>query len=171
MIESRMSDVMQRPWGSRSLSHQLLCNSILLCSSIRRIQSGFPQTCIQRSSAHNPLPLRWPKLTLTLRRAILSHFTLSSFKSPQLRMGASFLRELPPMGLCKMCVCVCVCVCMHACAFMLGCVQLFVTSMGCGPPGSSVCEIFQARTVEWFAISFSRETSQPRDRTCISCVP
>ena len=106
---------MQRPWGSRSLSHQLLCNSILLCSSIRRIQSGFPQTCIQRSSAHNPLPLRWPKLTLTLRRAILSHFTLSSFKSPQLRMGASFLRELPPMGLCKMCVCVCVCVCMYAC--------------------------------------------------------
>ena len=32
-------------------------------------------------------------------------------------------------------------------------------------PGSSVNGILQARILEWVAISFSRESSQPRDRT------
>ena len=31
------------------------------------------------------------------------------------------------------------------------------------PPGSSDHGIFQARILEWIAISFSRESSQPRD--------
>ena len=35
--------------------------------------------------------------------------------------------------------------------------------MDCNPPGSSVHEIFQARILEWVAISFSRGSSQPRD--------
>ena len=35
-------------------------------------------------------------------------------------------------------------------------------------PGSSVQGISQARTLEWFAISFSRGSSPPRDGTCIS---
>ena len=35
----------------------------------------------------------------------------------------------------------------------------------CNPPGSSVHEISQARILEWVAISFSRGSSQPRDRT------
>ena len=39
----------------------------------------------------------------------------------------------------------------------------------CSPPGSSVHEIFQARILEWVAISFSRGSSQPRDRTQVSC--
>ena len=34
--------------------------------------------------------------------------------------------------------------------------------MDCSPPGSSVHGIFQARTTEWVAISFSRESSWPR---------
>ena len=37
------------------------------------------------------------------------------------------------------------------------------------PPGSIAHWIFQARILEWIAISFSR-SSRPRDRTCISCV-
>ena len=37
-------------------------------------------------------------------------------------------------------------------------------------PGSSVCEIFQARILEWVAISSSRGLTWPRDQTCISCV-
>ena len=41
--------------------------------------------------------------------------------------------------------------------------------MDCNPPGSSVHEIFQARILEWVAISFSRGSSQPRDRTQVSC--
>ena len=42
--------------------------------------------------------------------------------------------------------------------------------MVCSPPGSSVHEISQARIPEWADISFSRESSRPRDRTCISCI-
>ena len=42
--------------------------------------------------------------------------------------------------------------------------------MDCSPPGSSVCGILQARILEWVAIPFSRESSQPRDQICISFV-
>ena len=37
-------------------------------------------------------------------------------------------------------------------------------------PGSAVHGIFQARILEWAAISFSRGSSQPRDQTCVSCI-
>ena len=40
--------------------------------------------------------------------------------------------------------------------------------MDYSPPGSSVHGIFQARILEWVAISFSRGSSQPRDRTQLS---
>ena len=39
----------------------------------------------------------------------------------------------------------------------------------CSPPVSSVHGIFQARILEWIAISFSRESSQPRDQTHVPC--
>ena len=43
--------------------------------------------------------------------------------------------------------------------------------MDCSLPGSSVHGIFQARVLEWVAISFfSRESSQPRDQTQGSCI-
>ena len=38
----------------------------------------------------------------------------------------------------------------------------------CSLPGSSVQGILQARILEWVAISFSRESSRPRDRTLVS---
>ena len=38
------------------------------------------------------------------------------------------------------------------------------------PPGSSVHGIFQARILEWVAISFSRGSSWPRDWTCVSYI-
>ena len=40
----------------------------------------------------------------------------------------------------------------------------------CSLPGSSVREILQARILEWVAISFSRGSSRPRDRTRVSCI-
>ena len=40
----------------------------------------------------------------------------------------------------------------------------------CSPPGSPVHGISQARILEWVAISSSRGSSWPRDRTHISCV-
>ena len=42
--------------------------------------------------------------------------------------------------------------------------------MDCSLPGSSVHEIFQPRVLEWVAISFSRGSSQPKDRTQASCI-
>ena len=40
----------------------------------------------------------------------------------------------------------------------------------CSLPGSSDHGIFQARVLEWVAISFSRGSSQPRDRTQVFCI-
>ena len=42
--------------------------------------------------------------------------------------------------------------------------------LDCSPPGSSVHEIFQAKILEWFAISFSRASSQPRNQTWVSFI-
>ena len=41
-------------------------------------------------------------------------------------------------------------------------------TMDCSLPHSSIHGIFQARVLEWVAISFSRGSSQPRDRTQVS---
>ena len=38
----------------------------------------------------------------------------------------------------------------------------------CSPPGSSVRGVLQERILEWVAISFSRGSSQPRDRAQVS---
>ena len=42
--------------------------------------------------------------------------------------------------------------------------------MDCSLPGFSVRGIFQARVLEWVAISFSRGSSQARDPTQVFCV-
>ena len=51
--------------------------------------------------------------------------------------------------------------------------QLCVTlwdPMDCSPPVSFVRGILQARILEWVAISFSRGSPWPRDRTHVSCI-
>ena len=42
--------------------------------------------------------------------------------------------------------------------------------MDCSPSDFSVHRILQARILEWVAISSSRESSQPRDQTHVSCI-
>ena len=42
--------------------------------------------------------------------------------------------------------------------------------MNRSPPGSSVYGIFQARILEWVAISFSRGSSWPKDQIPVSCI-
>ena len=42
--------------------------------------------------------------------------------------------------------------------------------MVCSLPGSSVHGIIQARILEWVVYPFSRESSQPRNRTRVSCI-
>ena len=51
--------------------------------------------------------------------------------------------------------------------------QLYLTlwdPMDCSLSGSSVHGIFQARLLEWIAISFSKGSSRPKDRTRVSCI-
>ena len=71
------------------------------------------------------------------------------------------------VGVC-VCVCVYVCVCArvhtHARMNALSCLVL-CDPMDCNLPGSSVHGISQARILEWVAISFSRGSSQLRNRT------
>ena len=52
----------------------------------------------------------------------------------------------------------------------LSCVQLFWDPMEYSPPGCSVYGILQAKILEQVSITFSRESSQPRDRTQVSCI-
>ena len=56
---------------------------------------------------------------------------------------------------------VCVCVCAQLCPTLCD-------PTGGSPPGFSVHGVFQARILEGVAILYSRESSQPRDQTCIS---
>ena len=46
----------------------------------------------------------------------------------------------------------------------------FRPRVDCSPSGSSIRGILQARILEWTAISFSRGSYRPRDRTQVSCI-
>ena len=59
---------------------------------------------------------------------------------------------------------------MMVCARSLSCVRLSVTPDLCSSPGPSVHGTLQARILEWVAISSSRGSPQPGDRTFISYV-
>ena len=57
----------------------------------------------------------------------------------------------------------------YACMCAQSCPTL-CDPMDCSPPGSSFHGIFQARVLEWAAISSSRGTSQPWYQTHFSCI-
>ena len=61
---------------------------------------------------------------------------------------------------------------MWLCAGTLSCSVLSTLCYpwNCSPPGSSVHGPLQARIWEWVAKLSSRGSSQPRDRTCVSCI-
>ena len=48
--------------------------------------------------------------------------------------------------------------------------QLLCDPMHCSRPGSSIHGIFEARILEWVAISCSRGSFRPRDQTHVSCI-
>ena len=60
-------------------------------------------------------------------------------------------------------------VCMVACSVTQLCPSL-CNPVAYSPPESSVDGIFQASILEWVAISYSSESSWPRDWTCVSFV-
>ena len=57
---------------------------------------------------------------------------------------------------------------MSLCVLSHFCCVWLCAPMDCSPPGSSVQRVLQARILEWVAMSSSRGSSQPRDRTNIS---
>ena len=59
--------------------------------------------------------------------------------------------------------------CCCCCCLVAKLCWLFCDPMDCSLPGSS--GIFQARILEWAAISSSRGSSRPGDQTHISCIP
>ena len=59
-----------------------------------------------------------------------------------------------------------ICVCVRA-KLLQSCPAL--CDLDCSPLGSSVHGILQARILEWVAMPSSRGSSQPRDRTPVSC--
>ena len=59
--------------------------------------------------------------------------------------------------------------CVYMCTELLSCVQLFATPWTVAHQ-APVHGIFQARILEWVAISFFRRSSWPRDQTHISCI-
>ena len=54
--------------------------------------------------------------------------------------------------------------------FTKSCPTLATPWTVCSPPSSSVHGIFQARILEWVDISFSRRSSQRRNRIWFSCI-
>ena len=53
---------------------------------------------------------------------------------------------------------------------LLSHIRLFTIPWTVAYQGSFIHRIFQARVLEWVAISFSRGSSQPGDRTQVSCI-
>ena len=58
----------------------------------------------------------------------------------------------------------------HICCLVAKSCLTLCDPVDCSLPGSSVHVIFQARILEWVVISFSKGSSQPTDRTHISCI-
>ena len=66
----------------------------------------------------------------------------------------------PPVGPCGLAL---------LCCLVTRSCSIIYNPKDCSPPGSSVHGLLQARILGWVAISSSRESSRPRDWTCISC--
>ena len=60
--------------------------------------------------------------------------------------------------------------CQRMCAQSLQSCPTLCDPRDCSPTVSSVHGILQARILEWDVLPFSRGSSQPRDRTCVSCI-
>ena len=98
------------------------------------------------------------------RRIVLFHFPPTYFISGGLNSCAFKCleiseRKLPSSTHVTACCCLFTKLCLTLC-----------NPMDCGPPGSSVYGIFQARILEWVAISFFRGSTWTRDQTHIFCI-
>ena len=70
------------------------------------------------------------------------------------------------------CVCVCMCVCVHMCGLVAQLCPALSDPMDCSPPGSSVHRDSPDKNTadKNTSVPSSRGSSQPRDRTQVSCI-
>ena len=110
----------------------------------------------RKNTSHNSV---WdPHLQTKMRKRWKS--TVLKKSSAELGQNPTFL-AVRPSSLCY--------TILHACSVTQSCPTL-CDLMDYSQPGSSVHGIFQAKILEWVAISFSRGSYQPRDQTHISCI-
>ena len=126
------------PWDSPSKNTGVSCHFFLQCMNVKS-ESEVTQSCLTLQQPHGRQPTRLPR----------------PWDSPGKNTGVG-------------------------CQFLIQCmkvksesevVQSYLTvrhPMDCSLPGSSVHGIFQARVLEWVAISYSRGSSRPRYQICVS---
>ena len=107
------------------------------------------------------------------RNSFLKTFPLFKLKitNKEQREGVAhvlLLQSSERLYLLSLTLCVCVCVCVFISHSV---VSDSLRPMDCIQPGSSVHGIFQARILEWSAISFLRESFQSRHQTRVSSSP
>ena len=129
----------------------------MMCMSVTQscLTLGDPVDCsLPVSSVHRVLQAR------ILEWVVIPFSRGSSWPTNQTLVVHSLLSELPGKP-----------ICLPSESEVAQSCPTLCDPMDCSLPGSSLHGILQARVQEWVAISFSRGSSWPRDRTWVSCIP
>ena len=148
-------------WRLLTLSHRRTCSHSLLCSlskpagvNLGLLNEGAPVIFFLPLSPFLPFCLNaTPSLSLT--QAELPHQLWENHAWNQGTAPTTTATKLLPL-------------CCSCCLVTKSCATL-CNPVDCCLPGSSVHGILQARILEWVSIPFSRASSPPRDRICVSC--
>ena len=145
MSDSLQTHGLYSPWNSSGQNTGV--GSLSLFQGIFLTQESFVTAILGLFSTHHIQPSLTKTNSYGFIVSIYEIYVVNALKhSPWLKISAQ-------------CMCVCVCVCVCVCSRS-------VVSNSAIP--SSIHGVFQAIVLEWAAISFSRGSSQPRDRTWVS---
>ena len=134
------------------------CYIFLMNDSSEWCLSHFPFSSCTASSdnSQHAFPLCFPKIVMLGLDLDLFQFTYCVLQMKKLEQRLNELIDVIQL--------------LNARVLLLSHVWLFATLGTCSLPDSSVHGIFQARILEWVAISSSRRSSPPRDQTRVSWV-
>ena len=158
-----MGHLSHSPEGRDPLHQKITCTK----NSASRFQAGFISGifCLTVLASYNRI-IREENTSETIHSNIHLHFFFFVFLPPSLSPSVPlsllfFISYHPGTALWKR---------MYLMVLVtLSCPTLW-DSTDCSLVGSSVHGISQARILEWTAISFSKESSWPRDWTWVSCI-
>ena len=113
----------------------------------------------------------WNSLAFTVIQGMLASWSLVplTFPNPAWTCGSSWFMYCWTLAWRLLSITLLVCAAAAAAKSLQLCPTLCDPIDG-SPPGSPVPGIFQAKILEWVAISFSRGSSRPRDRTRVSSI-